>query len=182
MTTRLRPYAGPGLAHFVSTLVVCGVAALVLAPSPCGASVAMEESVITADSNQPSAEHAWTEIAVAPDPPDSSDDDDGGDDAPTASSGIVPVGCQERGAYRECWRLSQADIVSWSNHTADGHSLRGPPRADGDAFNVDDDDDDDASVFSPRSAANHPPVLPPFHFQFDPLVRRASDSPWLRAP
>jgi hypothetical protein len=189
VTTRLPPYAGLGLAHFVSTLVVCGVAALVLPPSSCEASVAMDASAIAAASHQTLPEHGWTADIVDPDPFDSSDDDDddGGDDAPGASSAIVPAACHTGHSFSDSWRLVHTHPVSCSSHTSDGHSLRGPPPVNGDSSDVDideDEDDDDrfAAESAPHSAASCPHTSPIFYSHPDLVLYRASDGPSLRAP
>jgi hypothetical protein len=172
----------------VSTLVVCGVAALVLPPSSCEASVTMDASAIAAASHQTLPEHGWTADIVDPDPFDSSDeDDDGGDDAPGASSAIVPAACHTGHSFSDSWRLVHTHPVSRSSDASDGHSLRGPPPVNGDSSDVDideDEDDDDrfAVESAPHGAASCPHPSPIFYSHPDLVLYRASDGPSLRAP
>lgn len=156
MTTRLRPYAGPGLVHFVSTLVVCGVAVLI-APPVAAASVTVDVSLVAGaavSADQTSTDHAWSAEVIAPDVPDSSDDDDGGDDAPGASAAIAPASLSSHNSCGDNWYRLHILVISCASRTGDGHSLRGPPCVTGDASSVDQSD-----CLAPPVAAPYPHPL-----------------------
>ena len=183
MTTRLRPYAGPGLVHFVSTLVVCGVAVLI-APPVAAASVTVDVSLVAGaavSADQTSTDHAWSAEVIAPDVPDSSDDDDGGDDAPGASAAVVQASLSSHNSGGDRWHLLHTLMVSCASQTRDGHSLRGPPCVTGDASDVDEDDCGHDQDMTPFTAA--PPYSNPFRrFPGNSLLSGACDGPSMRAP
>ena len=140
MTTRLRPFAGLGLAHLVSTLAVCGVAALIVPPASV-TSLTMDESAIAAASIQTPPGHGWTADVLTPDAPDS-DDDDGGDYAPAAAA-VVPATHTAAETFDRSWILEHLIVTSRASHVIEGHALRGPPVEDDDSSDADRDDDDD---------------------------------------
>jgi hypothetical protein len=187
VTTRLQPCARLGLAHFVSTLAVCGVAAFVLPPAACAAPAAVDVSAIArgAAPTQTSSEHDWTSVAIAPDVPESSDDDDG-DDAPGSTSALAAVSHVRLASLGPTGRVVHVPVVSMASHVMDGHALRGPPLVDYDSsdLDVDDDDDDDdaASEFTPLGSTSVLRALAIFHFRFEPAFSRATDTQSLRAP
>ena len=140
MTTRLGPLAGLGFAHLVSTLVVCGVAALIVPPA-CAAVVTMDESAIAAASSHTLPGHECAGELLSPDVPDS-DDDDGGDDAPVASA-IVPSVHAIGRMFDQSWLLHHPAVTWRSSQACEGHALRGPPVSDEDSSDADQNDDDD---------------------------------------
>jgi hypothetical protein len=138
----------------VSTLAVCGVAALIVPPASV-TSLTMDESAIAAASSQTLPGHGWTADVLAPDVPDT-DDDDGGDDAP-APSAVVPSAHSASHRFDRSWLLEHLVVISRASHVLEGHALRGPPVEDDDSSDADrdddDDDDDDDTLRTERSGA-----------------------------
>jgi hypothetical protein len=193
--TRLRPFAGLGLAQLVSTLAVCGVAALIAPPASVAADTVDVPAIVAADvptivaadtvdvpTIAPAALHSLpgqtlTAEFETPDVPDS-DDDDGGDDAPTASA-VVPSTHGGGHTFDRSWLLRHR-VVRRASQVREGHALRGPPSDSGDALNLDDDD----HLQSPD-----PTFIASGHLRPRPILRSqinhaisASDVPSMRAP
>ena len=188
VTTRLRPFTGPGFAYLVSTLAICGVAALVV-PPVCVASDTSDVSTIGSAPDRTQPEHGWAAELIVTDPADTDDgDDDGGDDAPAASA-VVPSAHGASHTFDRSWLLSHPVVVSRAEQVLEGHALRGPPSITENAPDLDDADDDDDRDFdcqvSPSTSCPEPGGLRPrpvFHFQFAHTLNRASDGPSMRAP
>jgi len=119
--------AGLGLAHLVSTLIVCALALLIPTPASSPNGVFNAAFAFACDtSGDTSGGQEWTSGALENDPDLSDDDDD--DDGPDDSDSAVSVG--SCGAD-----LLQTDLLfhfqfspSFSSVARDGHSLRAPPR------------------------------------------------------
>jgi hypothetical protein len=160
-TNRLRSFAGPGLAPFASTLVVC--AGLVfLMPAPV---LSDHEALIDAASSacaaspDPSRDHQWTDD-VAVEAPDSCDDDggddDGDDDAPDASGQALSAGQRGPASLEDARDIVHLSVDVQVFRPLSAHSLRGPPalqQESSDADVDDDDDDDDESLRTPHSVS-----------------------------
>jgi hypothetical protein len=166
----------------VTTVVVCGAAALLL-PSPCEGAVAVDSldpAMNAAPERAPASSGAmngarWSE----PDPFDNDDDDDD-DAAPDAPAA----------ATAQSWSAPHSDVSAVHVvrclvrpiQPLDGQNLRGPPAGDAETSPADLDDDDDFSSSSSRglSARHHSPDRSSFHSE--PARRRVPDRPPLRAP
>ena len=129
MTTTPRgSYVGLGLAHLVSTLVVCGLALLIPAPasSPHGAfDAALAFACVT--TGDTSGGQEWAAGALESDPPDSddNDDDDDGPDGPDHATIDGPCGADDFQTHPLfCLQFNSSP----SSVARDGHSLRAPPR------------------------------------------------------
>jgi hypothetical protein len=120
-------HAGHGLAHLLSTLIVCGLASLIPTPAASPHGVFNAAFAFACDtSRDTSGGQEWSTRALETDPDLSDDDDD--DDGPDDSDSAVSAG--SCGAD-----LLQTDLLfhfqfsaSLSSVARDGHSLRAPPR------------------------------------------------------
>jgi hypothetical protein len=177
--TRLRPFTGLGLAQLVSTLAVCGVAALI-APSASVAADTMDVPAIAAAPDRTQPGNGWMAESIVTDPADSDDGDDGGDDAP-AASGVVPSSHRIDRTFDHSWLIGHPVFVSRASLVLAGHALRGPPSADDDVFNVDDDDDSPVPTSRPIPASRSR-ALQIFRSQSNQARYRTSDVPSMRAP
>ena len=129
MTTTPRgSCAGLGLAHLVSTLVVCSLALLipVTTSSPHGVfNAALAFACDT--SGDPSGGQQWTWGALENDP-DLSDDDDDDDGPDDADSAVSVIGSWRADLLQTHPPFEFQFNSSPSSVPRDSHSLRAPPR------------------------------------------------------
>jgi hypothetical protein len=138
VTTHLRSCARLGLTHFASTLVVCG-GFLLLAPAEASAAdVAAARTfafaIVTSPDTPP---HQLSAGALDSDDDDSSDDDDDDDVVGGRGDAAIAVGSCHTICSGEASSPIYVDVESWVSHKIDGHSLRGPPRVEDGASDVD---------------------------------------------
>ena len=165
----------------MSTLAVCGVAALVVPPAAV-ASATMDAPAVAAAPDRTQPETGWTAELILTDPNDSDDgDDDGGDDAPTASA-VVPTGHQANRGFDRSWLLGHVVLVSKASQVIDGHALRGPPSISGHVPDLDRNHDYFDPLFPPPVPASRPRPRPIFRSQLDHARCPAFDAQSLRAP
>jgi hypothetical protein len=189
-TIRQRSFAGPGLAQFAATLVVCaGLVFLLPAPVSSDHDALTDDGSACAESPDSSRDHQWTDgVGVnAPDSCDDDDEDDDGDDDSSGGSGHA-ISTGERLAHNvaDSLHFVHMQVDPRVSRPLDAHSLRGPPAFHQESTDADvDDDDDDDSLCAHRSvplaAANsrEPDLLPTVN-----AFRAASieSGPALRAP
>ena len=164
----------------MSTLAVCGVAALIVPPASL-ASDTSDASRIAAAPDRTQAERGLAAEPIVTDPVDSEEDDDGGDDA-SAASAAVPSRHGASHSFNRSWLLSHLVVVPRAEQVLEGHALRGPPSITRDEFDVDDDDDRFGSFVPPSTAASYPRPRPLFRSQLDHALCPATDGQSLRAP
>ena len=180
----------------MSTLAVCGVAALIAPPASVAAdtvdAIVLADTVavpgIVADTvDVPTIEaadlHSLPGETLAaefdtPEVPDT-DDDDGGDDAPTAAA-VLPSAHGASHTFDRSWLLSH--LVVWrASQVREGHALRGPPSVSGDALNLDDVNHHLQFLDPTFIASAHPRPRPILRSQINHAIS-ASDVPSMRAP
>lgn len=163
-TIRHRSFAGPGLAQFASTLIVCA-GLVVLLPEPVSSDhdlLSDADTSFCAASQDSSRDHQWTDD-VRVDDPDSCDDDDDGDDdgdddTPGGSGQAISAGQHGPANLADALHVVHMDADLPTSRPLDAHSLRGPPAGNQEPCDVDVDDDDDDDDDSP--GAYHSASIP----------------------
>jgi hypothetical protein len=125
------------MTHLASTLVVCG-GFLLLVPAEASAAAGSATATFAfalATAPATPASQQLTGGALDTEPADSSDNDD--DDDVVGGDAAIAVGSSHALSSGDPTHLIHVDVEWWLSHTMDGHSLRGPPRGNGDESAVD---------------------------------------------
>ena len=188
-TIRRRSFAGPALAQFASTFVVCaGLVLLLPAPVSSDHDALTDDPSVCADSPDSSRDHQWTDDAGLNSPDscddDGEDDDDGDDDSSGGSGHAISAGERLAANFNDSFHLFHVQTDPRVFRPLDAHSLRGPPADDqksSDACPADDDHE--------RLRAHHQVPLPAasrrdphFPFSVDCFRPASIGSGALRAP
>ncbi len=161
-TIRPRSIAGPVLAQFALTLVVCAGLVMLL-PVPVSSdhddSSDADASICTGSTGSTRGQQL-TDGATINDPDSCDDDDDGdddGDDDDGPDGSGQALASAQRGAPHldVAFHIDQIETDRRPYRPLDAHSLRGPPSLQQDSTDadVDDDDDDDGSLRTHRSVS-----------------------------